>query len=94
MKITKILKPKIFIILVVLFVVATVVVNVQASALGAQLQSYQKQQEELSRQIEDLENDLVTLSSLSSKREKSEEYGLGNPTEIYYLKPQETFASR
>jgi len=93
-KLKKIYNPKIFIVLLIPLVVATVIINVQVSALGAELSQYKKRQNELSYEVEELENNLIVLTSITDKLEESENLGLGEPSQVYYLKPGETFASR
>ncbi len=87
-------RPKVYISLLIVFVCATVVVSVQASTKGAEMGNYQEKENTLTREVEDLENELVLLTSLSNKLAESDKLGLDEPVEMYYLKPQEAFASR
>lgn len=93
-KITKIFNTKMIVVIIMILLATTVVVNVQASSLGTELQNFQDKKNELETQVNELEAEYVVLSSLSSKIEKAEDLSLGSPTTTYYLKPQESFASR
>src|SRR3990167_3355458 len=84
--------PLIYFITYVCFVLAIVMLNIQAASMGAKFSYLEIKEEELIKQKHDLEDLVVRTSSLSKISEKAEELGFGSPQEVVYLTTEATVA--
>ncbi len=79
-------------ILISLCFIVQIFFTIETSANGAQIANLEEEQERLSKENRELEEKLVTSTSLSDLEKRAEDLGFSNDARFYYLKKGEAFA--
>lgn len=87
------LKPPVYVVvLLVVFIIATVYTTIKTSSLGAILVDLESKEKELLSENANLSDSLVHLSSMTSIEKKAEDLGFVKPQNVIYLGKQESVA--
>lgn len=86
--------PKIMVVFLVLFALATIFLAIESFAQGAQLVGLESKEAQIESQNEELRSQLVTSTSLSKISDEAQQMGMIVPGKLIYINGEKPVANR